>query len=501
VLPARQKLEAFVAPYWDEVIKYARDRFYEDGRVSLWKPASEWKSLDRWINYRFDQFVARNNLDLPEWYNRLALAGGAFDEASQRASADPAVSKEEKDRLAERVKNYRDLQKEFKKFDSQKPDPAATIISGVTELGHGDAAPQFVYAGGDHLKPTTEVQPAFPAALSAVGTAPDIHPTAYSSGRRTALADWIADARNPLTARVFVNRVWAQYFGRGIVKTVSDFGKAGERPTHPELLDYLADTFVRDGWSAKKLQRRILLSSVYRQSSAFRQQVADADPDDRLLAVFPRRRLDAEQIRDSLLVAAGKLNLAKIGGPSIYPEMPAAVMKQSARRVESFWPVSKDEADRDRRSLYVYTRRSVPFPMLDAFDMASPQATHARRDVTTTPQQSLTLFNNEQVFDLAKSLAERIGREAGPSDYARIDRLFDIIYSRRPDSAEHKLVAQEWGRQEQLIAKARDGTNSAVLSKVSLPAELPADTVPVHEAAFVNIVHTLLNSNEFVYRY
>ncbi len=156
---------------------------------------------------------------------------------------------------------------------------------------------------------------------------PNIVPTATSSGRRTALANWIVSAENPLTARVFVNRVWAQYFGHGISDTVSDFGKQGEKPINPELLDYLAWTFVHDDhWSIKSLQRRILLSSVYRQSSAEHEKGVAVDPNNRLLYAFPRQRLDAEQIRDSLLAASGLLN-EKMGGPAVMPrcavELPA----------------------------------------------------------------------------------------------------------------------------------------------------------------------------------
>ncbi len=159
------------------------------------------------------------------------------------------------------------------------------------------------------------MQPAFPEAITA--ELPNIVPTATSSGRRTALADWLVSPKNPLTARVYVNRVWNQYFGKGIVATVSDFGKAGDKPTHPELLDFLADRFIKTGWSVKQLHRDILLSATYRQSSDYRPEVAKADPNSVLLASFPRKRLEAEEIRDSNLVAAGKLT-EQVGGPSVF---------------------------------------------------------------------------------------------------------------------------------------------------------------------------------------
>ena len=216
-----------------------------------------------------------------------------------------------------------------------------------------------------------------------------------------------------------MNRVWGQYFGRGIVETVSNFGRAGQKPTNPELLDYLADAFVTHGWSVKTLHREILLSSVYRQSSDQREDADAADPDNKLLAVFPRLRLEAEEIRDSLLAAAGKLE-DTVGGPSVFPPVP----ERPERRQP--WQVSKDAHDHHRRSLYIFTRRSVAYPLLEAFNMASSQQVHSQREVTTTPLQALTLYNSDQVFEWSQALAGRVIREAGNDDSARLDRLYQI---------------------------------------------------------------------------
>jgi Protein of unknown function (DUF1553) len=347
------------------------------------------------------------------------------------------------------------------------------------------------------------VQPGFPAAITPTHTVAEIKPTATSSGRRTALADWLANADNPLTARVYVNRIWERLFSQGIVSTLSDLGKAGQRPTHPELLDYLAAHFVSEGWSTKKLMREILLSSVYRQSSEPRADVAAADPQNTLLAVYPRRRMDAEQIRDSLLAAAGLLN-EKVGGPSVYPEMPASVMKESTRRVAGFWPVSKDVKDRNRRSIYVFARRSVPFPMLEAFDRASPQVAHARRDVSTTPQQSLTLFNNDVVYGWSHALAERATAEAaGKTEAARIDRLFQILFSRLPDASEKAIAAAFLNEQEKVIAANAkpEAPPAAKAQKVSFRDGGEKAAPSARETAFVDLAHTLANANNFVYRY
>ncbi len=408
--PARAAIAEYVKPFDAGIMQYARERFYEDGRKSLEKPQGEWNSLDRWINYRFRQFIVRNNYDFKYDVNYQGLANAYFKNVVDTDLVDPNISDELKARHKDEREQYQKLVKEFKNFDDIKPVQGFTVISGITELGQADASTlQHVYMGGNHLRPLEEVRPAFPKAITPDDTTPEITATANSSGRRTALAGWIASDRNPLTARVFVNRVWAQLFGDGLVKSVSNFGKSGARPTHPELLDWLADDFVhQQQWSVKRLQRQILLSSVYRQSSAHREDAFAVDPENKLLALYPRKRLDAEQIRDSLLAASGLL-VEKVGGPSVYPHIPDAVMKQSTRRVPGFWVTSKDPGEQNRRSLYVYTRRSVPYPMLEAFDMASPQLAHSRRDVTTTPQQSLTLFNNDLVYQWSQSLARARG--------------------------------------------------------------------------------------------
>jgi hypothetical protein len=451
--------------------------------VSLRKPRDEWRSLDRWVNFRYEQYVVRNNPDYPRDVSYFAAARGAFSDIVDREAVDPGVDPQVKQAHIQRAEDFQALLREFRAFDALKPVQGATIISAVIENGT-DAAPQFVYQGGNHERPLEEVSPGFPAAITPGLAEAKITPTATSSGRRTALADWIASPDNPLTVRVYVNRIWERLFSQGIVATLSDFGKAGQRPTHPELLDYLAATFVEQGWSTKKLIRLILLSATYRQSSNPRKEVTVADPQNRLLAVYPRRRLEAEQIRDSLLAAAGLLT-EKIGGPGVYPEMPASVMKESTRRVAGFWPESKDEKDRNRRSIYVFTRRSVPFPMLETFDRASPQVAHARRDASTTPQQSLTLFNNDVVYGWSKALAARAVKEAaGPGEAARIDRLFQILFARSPDAVEKTIAADFLDEQERNIA-ADDGR------QVAAP----------RERAFLDLAHTLANSNEFVYRY
>jgi hypothetical protein len=497
----RREMWAFIEPYREEIDDYHYTRFYENAQVSLRKPKEQWTSLDRWVNYRYQQYIVRNNPDYAWDVSYFAAANGAFRDVVARDAADPTVDPAVKQAHIERAEQFRELLRRFRQFDHLKPVQGATIISGVFENGT-DAAPQYIYMGGNHERPLEEVEPGFPAAITPHLTRPEIVPTANSSGRRTALANWLASPENPLPARVFVNRVWEMLFADGIVVTPSDIGRASQPPGHPELLDYLAARFIEQGWSVKKLQREILLSATYRQSSAPRPDAEAVDPQNRLLAKYPRRRMDAEQIRDSLLAASGLINL-KQGGPAVYPSIPASVMKESTRRVEGFWPVSRDIRDHYRRSIYVFTRRSVPFPMLEVFDRASPQVAHARREVSTTPQQSLTLFNNDVVYGWSQELAARAKREAARQDEpAQIERLFQILFARLPDENERAMAREFLDSQQRIVAEARRSLDAveARLRKVANAPEHEWELTP-REQAFVDLAHSLANSNEFIYRY
>jgi hypothetical protein len=470
-IKARQK--ALVDPVREKAEKYHKERYLTDSRASIFKPVDQWNALDRWVNHRVSYVTTDNELA-----QYLRYSG------EDKGSAD--YSKENWDKWVE----YRKLTEELKKFEKLKPTKGSTTISAVTELGHPDSPPTYVFFGGNHERPEEEVQPAFPESLST--EKPVVVSSEKSSGRRAALASWLASPSNPLTARVFVNRVWNQYLGKGIVGTVSDFGRAGDRPTNPELLDYLADGFVRNGWSVKALHREILLSRVYRQSSDHREDAYKADPENRLLAVFPRKRLDAEQVRDSLLVASGKL-VEQVGGPSVFAPIPASL------NAGQLWPVSEDPRDHNRRSLYIFTRRSVPYPLLEPFDMASAQQVHSKRDVTTTPLQALTLINSDQVFQWSQSLAGRVVREAGDDESAQLDRLYQILFARVPSQTEKSTLQAFLDNHEKTITeKASDGRLSLA---IPIGWKDTRQQDPVRAAALVDLVHAVVNSNEFIYRF
>jgi len=468
----RDKQAAIIEPLKEASIKYHKERYLTDSRESLFKPAADWTPFDKWINHRYDNVTT--NTDLALYLREVA---DNKDSAGYRPE------------LAGKWAEYNKLTQELKAYDKLKPAKGSIYYTAMYELGP-DSPPTFTFAGGNHERPLEEVQPAFPAALS--DAAPVIVPTDKSSGRRTTLANWIASPKNPLTARVYVNRVWNEYFGKGIVSTVSDFGKAGERPSNPELLDYLASDFIENGWSIKALHREILLSATYRQTSTYREDVHQADSENILLAVFPGKRLDAEQIRDSLLEASGKLE-EKIGGPSVFPPVPSNL------NAGNLWEVSKDPHDFNRRSLYIFTRRSVPYPMLEPFDMANAQQVHSKRDVTTTPMQALTLLNNDLVYSWSQALAGRVIRDVGTDPIKQIDRLYEILFSRAPTDAEKGLLLTFYVSHENVIRdKASDGRLSLAMP---IGFKTGESLDPIRASVFVDLVHVVANSNDFAYRF
>lgn len=476
----RDKQKAILDAYREPGEKYHKERYLTDSQEAIFKAEKDWTPLDRWVNHRLAN--VSSDRDIESYLKRVG-----------EDKNHPQYTPE----LAAKWGEYQKLVAELKKFDALKPESGSKYVSATTELDHPEAPPTFIRFGGIHERPTEEVQPAFPASIT--DEKPIITASATSSGRRTALANWIASGKNPLTSRVFVNRVWNLYFGTGIVRTVSTFGRAGEKPSNPELLDYLAENFVKEGWSVKKLHRQILLSNTYRQSSDHRADARKADPENRLLAVFPRKRLEAEEVRDSLLVASGQLN-GKIGGPAVFPPLPGTMVAgNNTFDGIPLWRVSKDKSEWNRRSVYIFTRRSVPYPLLESFDMANPNIVHSKRDVTTTPLQALTLFNSEIVFGWSQALAGRVINEAGKDESAQIDRLYQILLSRAPGKAEKAELRAFLNSQEKVIqGKAGDGKFA-----VNLPTGLKDGQAgnPIRLAAFVDLVHAVANSNEFTYRF
>ncbi len=306
-------------------------------------------------------------------------------------------------------------------------------------------------------------------------TADPPHNGYLTSGRRRALAEWIASPGNPLTARVMVNRIWHWHFGHGIVATPGNFGKMGIPPSHPELLDWLATEFIRQGWSVKQMHRLIMQSEAYRMDSGFYHAAdAEKDPTNVYLWRYPLRRLEAEAIRDIILDASGNLNL-QAGGEPFFPSIPKSV-REGFRQGK--WVLTKEEPATWRRSVYTYWKRGLKYPMFEVYDQPDLNVTCEKRNVTTVPTQALTLLNNEFVLLQAEHFAERVMRESGAGPRAQIGRLYRIALSRAPS-------AKELDRSLAFFEKQRE---------YHAPRTSKADL-----AALTDLAHVMLNSNEFVY--
>jgi hypothetical protein len=301
---------------------------------------------------------------------------------------------------------------------------------------------------GSAATPGKEVPPRFlqvlcPSAEAAVPHIAVAPKTAKSSGRRRVLAEWVASPHNPLTARVIVNRLWHYHFGRGIVATPSDFGRSGLAPTHPELLDWLAAELVEGGWRLKRIHKLIMMSGAYRQSSRGAGQTDRAalvDPGNTLLWRQNLRRLEAEAIRDAILAASGRLNL-QMGGRGIFPTLAKEVLASQSKPGYGWGTSSKEE--QGRRSVYVFVKRTLGVPFLEAFDVASPDTPTAARPTTTIAPQALILLNSTFLDEKSRAFADRLLREGGERPSGNIDRMFRLALGRPPDMEEEK-VAREY---------------------------------------------------------
>jgi uncharacterized protein DUF1553/uncharacterized protein DUF1549 len=463
----RDRLEALEAPKRQELIDDLVKKYPDEIQRAIEKTPADRTPIE-WQMY----YKAKAYLD-PNSYAYVASSravGGALK--------------------GDAKKQWQALRAELDAFAPLRP-PDLAIASGVV-----DSSPQapatHTLRVGVYDKPVKEVEPGFLTILapgSARVTPPD---GSESSGRRTALANWIANGDNPLTARVMVNRIWQYHFGRGIVGSPSNFGLVGDRPTHPELLDWLATEFVRQGWSMKAMHRLIMNSSAYQQASivpaAAAEKAAAVDPSNLLLWRYPRQRLEGETIRDSALAVAGLLNTA-IGGPSVFPELPPGMETRGG------WKVSSDPADRNRRSVYVFVRRNTRYPLFEAFDMPDTHESCPRRDVTTSPVQALTLLNSSLSLDWAKAFASRVAELGGASPREQVVVAYRLAYSRAPAADEVRLALDFFQRHRAIVAeRATHG------GKLAVPDGTEQSARAVETATLVDFCHMLINSNEFVYR-
>lgn len=358
---------------------------------------------------------------------------------------------------------HKEIGERIKEIEKQRPTALPTAMA-VVESGPKPDPSYFLFRGSPDSKGSVMQPGVLTVAARDEVAFPEAPSDGKSSWRRKAFAEWVTSKENPLTPRVMANRIWQHHFGEGIVRTPSNFGKTGEKPSHPELLDWLAAEFMEKNWSIKAMHRLLVTSSAYRMASDDLEANRKIDPDNRYLWRMPRQRLEAEIIRDSILVVTGSLN-AKTGGPGIHPYIDPSLWQGSSGRTWKGLPDSDPETW--RRSLYVFSKRTIPLPMLEVFD--KPDAlTCPRRNRSTTAPQALILMNNSFVLLQAKRFAARLEKEAGGDPGAQVDRAFLLAVSRPPAGNERALSV------EFLKTHPKDG--------------------------LVDFCQALLNSNEFVYQ-
>jgi hypothetical protein len=368
----------------------------------------------------------------------------------------------------EQKKEIDALKKQIAELEKQKRPFTRALL--MTDDPARRSAATKIFFQGDYKQERDAVEPGFPSIFDPNPADITKPPNPNTIGRRLELAEWIVSLRNPLTKRVLVNRIWQGHFGRGLVATPNDFGLAGARPTHPELLDYLAVEFVRENYSLKKLHRMIVTSATYRQaSSPVKPEFAKIDEKNDLLWRQNLRRLSAEQLRDSMLSVSGLLRERPDGGPPIWPELPAEILQanpafldDNAEKTKGWYPSRKE--DQYFRSLYLVQKRTVRVPFLETFDLPENATSCPRRNESTVAPQALSMMNSSQTADAAKALAARVEKEAGVDPAKQVTAAFQIVLQRSPEAAEQKACQE-------------------LLRKRSLP----------------ELCRVLLNLNEFVY--
>lgn len=365
--------------------------------------------------------------------------------------------------LAEKVKEIRELRK-----------PVATTTTLIfRERPTENPRPTYLHNRGEFTQPGERVEP---GVLSVLNQLP-----AGAPRNRLTFARWLVSRENPLTARVVVNRAWASFFAKGLVKTVEDFGFQGEMPSHPELLDWLAVEFMDGGWSTKRLHRLIVTSETYQQSSQTKPEALAADPEDRLLGRFPRTRLEAEIVRDAALRSSELLTL-KVGGPSVRPPQPEGVTEVAYNSPK--WNADTGP-NRYRRSLYTFAKRTAPFAIYNTFDAPTGESCVARRDVSNTPLQALSALNDGMMLEAAQATGALVAANAGGPD-ARVRELYRRVLSREPAVEEIAAIVKfAAAQQKRLDAKELDP--KAVTGR---------DQASIEQATWTLVARALMNTDE-----
>jgi len=476
----RADIKEIDAPYEQRLRQDAYKRFPEEVQRAIAKPEGERTAGERLLA---EQVIESVNVSA----RALDAAMTPADLARKKALADRiAVLEKERPASIPVAEIATDGDYRF------APDGPGDDVIGCPKCRVTDAATgSFLHAGpgryqappshflirGDPNAKGSLMKPGFVTVATYGDPSTELPPAdGRTSGRRRALAEWLASPQNPLTARVIVNRIWHHHFGRGLVATLDNFGRMGEAPSHPALLDYLAVEFINRGWSIKQMHRLIMTSDAYRMASAYENPSnLEKDPQNHYLWRFRAQRLDAEIVRDSILAAGGRINLA-IGGPPVFPPLPKELLTSVSHGI---WKKDEDGPAVWRRSVYVYRRRGLVFPMFQVFDLPEQNVTAGARTLSTVPTQALALLNDPFVLRQAQLFADRVRREAGEDPAKQIDLAYRIALTRPPSDRE--------------LAVARDALRTQLASRSSRVTER------IEGWSLVDLTHVLLNVNEFVY--
>jgi hypothetical protein len=417
-----------------------------------------------------------DNAELPKYASRPSEILSLLAEADRSEEAREKLLKHYLRRVAPELKSERDQVAALqKKLDEMKPHSVPIF----KELAGDQRRKTHMQLRGNYLDLGKEVTEGIPAVFAA---------SEYEMPKdRLELAKWLVSEDNPLTARVVVNRFWEQIFGVGLVRTSEEFGAQGELPSHPELLDWLATEFMARGWDVKKILKLMVSSAAYRQSSKVSAELAERDPENRLLARGPRFRMPAEAIRDQALFVGGLLS-AKMYGPSVKPPQPSSGLN-AAFGSSVDWKTSEGE-DRFRRGLYTEWRRTSPYPSMTTFDAPNREVCTIRRSRTNTPLQALVTLNDTVYLEAAQGLAVRM-LAGGKSVADRIRHGFELCVARPPNEREVNRLAELFGE-----AMAEFAKHPEEKAKKIAPTDMPEGAEPVELAAWTTVANVLLNLDE-----
>ncbi len=481
------RLQAFFSPIVerdDIPLASGEDRQEYERQLARWEEAT------REIRCQIDELLAAERAKaikhplskfepaIQECYLTPPEERTPFQEQIARIAAKQVDKALSEDKLAKSLSKsdkakYEELKQRRSQFDDLRPKPLPMLMA-VTDLGD-QAPPTHLLDGGNWMNPLSEVEPGFPSFLGSVD--PVFSPGGLrpaTSGRRAALADWLTSGDHPLTARVIVNRLWHHHFGRGIVGTPNDFGVQGDPPTHPDLLDWLAVELVKNDWSLKHIHRLIVTSATYCQSSSvdsgdrFHALAMEYDPGNRLWWHAQRRRLDGEAIRDSMLSVSNRLN-HRMYGESTRPQLPAGASKRYA------WKPDAAVHDQRRRSIFVFAKRNMRFPMFDCFDFPDMHNSCGMRTQSTTPPQALLMLNGDETLELAAEWANDLYLRFAGQPCELVQSAYMSAFGRRPNS---------------------DELAAALAFIAPLAADSSGRGLPDNITDFC---HALFNCNEFIY--